>query len=253
MKSYYIILFLLLTLPSLLFAQSKKEEILLLNTRIDSLILVCNMLSAEKVALQKEQTQLQEECTSEKGLLQNELLANQKQLESVKKAFKNERELRLQISEQKRKDSLNFVAEIAKLQQDKQQILDSLSSLQELQVAAQKAKTLNGTFYNSKNQSFTISNYSVGESFDFSFKYGVQDEWGCLFETEGTAKLLITEPNAPNEVTYYVGDDVEYPFLKFTIIDFRSIQIWADSEWIGMDCAKFGDSQEEKYTKFVRR
>jgi len=229
MKSFYIILFLLLTLPTLLFAQSKKEEILLLNTRIDSLTLVCNKLSAEKVALQKEQTQLQEECTSEKGLLQNELLANQKQLESVKKAFQNERELRLQISEQKRSDSLLLVAEIAKLRQDTQQILDSISSLQELKVAAQKAKTLNGTFYNSKNQSFTISNYSVGESFDFSFKYGVQDEWGCLFE------------------------DAEYPFLKFTIIDFRSIQIWADSEWIGMDCAKFGDSQEEKYTKFVRR
>jgi len=190
MKSLYIILFLLLTLPTLLFAQSKKEEILLLNTRIDSLTLVCNKLSAEKVALQKEQTQLQEECTSEKGLLQNELLANQKQLESVKKAFQNERELRLQISEQKRSDSLLLVAEIAKLRQDTQQILDSISSLQELKVAAQKAKTLNGTFYNSKNQSFTISNYSVGESFDFSFKYGVQDEWGCLFETEGTAKLL---------------------------------------------------------------
>ena len=199
MKSYYIILFLLLTLPTLLFAQSRKEEILLLNTRIDSLTLVCNKLSAEKVALQKEQTQLQEECTSEKGLLQNELLANQKQLESVKKAFQNERELRLQISEQKRSDSLLLVAEIAKLRQDTQQILDSISSLQEIQVAAQKAKTLN------------------------------------------------------NKVTYYVGDDAEYPFLKFTIIDFRSIQIWADSEWIGMDCAKFGDSQEEKYTKFVRR
>ncbi len=141
MKSYYIILFLLLTLPTLLFAQSKKEEILLLNTRIDSLTLVCDKLSAEKVALQKEQTQLQEECTSEKGLLQNELLANQKQLESVKKAFQNERELRLQISEQKRSDSLLLVAEIAKLRQDTQQILDSLSSLQELQVAAQKAKS----------------------------------------------------------------------------------------------------------------
>ncbi|MFM7005924.1 MAG: hypothetical protein ACKOWX_01590 [Flavobacteriales bacterium] len=232
-------LFILSLLPSLLLAQSKKEEILLLNTRIDSLTLVCNKLGAEKAALQKEQTKLQEECASEKSLLQNELSATQKQLQSVKKTFQSERELRLQISEQKRKDSLNFVAEIVKLQA--------------AQALAQESKSLNGTYYNSKNQTFTISNNSVGESFDFSFKYGVQDEWGCLFETEGSAKLLVTADNAPNEVTYYVGEDAEYPFLKFTIIDFKTIQIWADSEWIGMDCAKFGASQEQTYTKFVRR
>ena len=233
---HFLLLFLLL--PTLFFAQSKKEEILVLNARIDSITNVCNTLNLEKAALQKEQLRLKEEFAGEKGLLQNELIETQKQLESVKKTFQSERELRLQIAEKKRSDSLHFVAEIA--------------ILQEAQAIGQKAKLLNGTYYNSKNQIFTISNHILDEAFDFSFKYGVNDEWGCMIENEGTAKGLTTKSNEPGEVTYYVGE-AAYPFLKLIISNGNTIYLQADPEFIGMDCAKFGESQEETYTKFVRR
>jgi hypothetical protein len=237
MKAKHLLLLFLL-LPTLFFAQSKKEEILVLNARIDSITNVCNSLNLEKTALQKEQLRLKEEFAGEKGLLQNELNETQKQLESVKKTFQNERELRYQIAEKKRSDSLLFVAEIA--------------LLQEAQAIAQKAKLLNGSYYNSKNQVFTISNHTLDEAFDFSFKYGVNDEWGCMIENEGTAKRLTTESNEPGEVTYYVGE-ADYPFLKLIISNGNTIYLQADPEFIGMDCAKFGESQEETYTKFVRR
>jgi hypothetical protein len=237
MKAKHLLLLFLL-LPTLFFAQSKKEEILVLNARIDSITNVCNSLNLEKAALQKEQLRLKEEFAGEKGLLQNELIETQKQLESVKKTFQNERELRYQIAEKKRSDSLLFVAEIA--------------ILQEAQAIAQKAKLLNGSYYNSKNQVFTISNHTLDEAFDFSFKYGVNDEWGCMIENEGTAKRLTTESNEPGEVTYYVGE-ADYPFLKLIISNGNTIYLQADPEFIGMDCAKFGESQEETYTKFVRR
>ena len=229
-------LLLILSFPTLFLAQSKKEEILVLNTRIDSISNVCNTLNLEKAALQKEQEKLKEECATEKSLLQNELSETQKQLESVKKTFQSERELRLQIAEQKSNDSLHFVSEIASLQE----------------AAAQKEKSLNGVYYNSKNQVFTISNHTLDEVFDFSFKYGVNDEWGCMIENEGTAKLLTTESNDPNEVTYYVGE-ADYPSLKFRISNGNTISIEADPEFIGMDCSKFGESQEETHTQFMRR
>lgn len=245
-------LIIILSFPTLYLAQTKKEEILVLNTRIDSISNVCNTLVLEKAALQKEQEKLKEECTTEKSLLQNELSATQKQLESVQKSFQSERELRLQIAEKKSRDSLHFTSEIASLQEANKKVTDSLRSIQEVQAVGQKVKLLNGTFYNSKNQSFTISNYSVGESFDFSFKYGVNDEWGCMIENEETAKLLTSESNDPNEVTYYVGE-ADYPSLKFRIRNGNTVYLEADPEFIGMDCAKFGESQEETYTKFVRR
>lgn len=245
-------LLLILLLPTLFFAQSKKEEILVLNARIDSIANVCNSLNLEKAALQKEQLRLKEEFAGEKGLLQNELSETQKQLESVKKTFQSERELRLQIAEKKRSDSLHFVSEIEALQEANKKVTDSLRSLQEVQATGQKATLLNGTYYNSKNQIFTISNHTLDEAFDFSFKYGVNDEWGCMIENEGIAKRLTTDSNEPGEVTYYVGE-ADYPFLKFIISNGKTIYLQADPEFIGMDCSKFGDSQEETYTKFVRR
>jgi hypothetical protein len=241
-----------LLLPTLFFAQSKKEEILVLNARIDSITNVCNTLNLEKAALQREQLMLKEEFTSEKGLLQNELSETQKQLESVKKTFQSERELRLQIAEKKRSDSLHFVSEIEVLQEANRKVTDSLRSIQEVQAMGQKAKLLNGTYYNSKNQVFTISKHTLDEAFDFSFKYGVNDEWGCMIENEGTAKRLTTEPDEPGEVTYYVGE-ADYPYLKFKISNGNTIYLQADPEFIGMDCAKFGESQQETYTKFIRR
>jgi hypothetical protein len=247
---HFLLLFLLL--PTLFFAQSKKEEILVLNARIDSITNVCNSLNLEKAALQKEQLRLKEEFAGEKGLLQNELNETQKQLESVKKTFQNERELRLQIAEKKRSDSLLYVAEIAILHEANRKVTDSLRSIQEDQAIGQKAKLLNGTYYNSKNQVFTISNHTLDAAFDFSFKYGVNDEWGCMIENEGIAKRLTTDSNEPGEVTYYVGE-ADYPFLKFIISNGDTIYLQADPEFIGMDCAKFGESQEETYTKFIRR
>ena len=247
---HFIILF--IAFPTLLLAQSKKEEILVLNARIDSITTVCKALNLEKAALEKEQMKLKEECATEKRLLQNELSATQKQLESVKKAFQNERELRLQIAEQKRSDSLDFVAEIATLQETYSKVTDSLRSMQKVQAIGQKAKLLNGSYYNSKNQVFTISNHTLDEAFDFSFKYGVNDEWGCMIENEGTAKRLTTSTDEPGEVTYYVGE-ADYPYLTFIISNGNTIYLQADPEFIGMDCAKFGESQEETYTKFLRR
>lgn len=230
------LIIIILSFPTLILAQSKKEEILVLNTRIDSISNVCNTLKLEKAALQKEQEKLKEECLTEKSLLQNELSETQKQLESVKKTFQSERELRIQITEKKSSDSLHFVSEIASLQE----------------AAAQKEKSLNGVYYNSKNQVFTISNYIIDQAFDFSYQYGVNDEWECMREYEGTAKLLTTEANDPNEVTFYVGE-AAYPSLKFRISNGNTIYLQADPEFIGMDCTKFGESQEVTYTKFTRR
>jgi hypothetical protein len=241
-----------LSFPTLFFAQSKKEEILVLNTRIDSITNVCNTLNLEKAALQKEQEKLKEAFASEKGLLQNELSETQKQLESVKKTFQSERALRLQIAAQKRSDSLDFVAELVTLQETNRKVTDSLHSMQEAQAISQKAKSLNGSYYNSKNQVFTISNHTLDEAFDFSFKYGVNDEWECMRENEGTAKRMTTSTDEPGEVTYYVGE-ADYPYLTFIISNGNTIYLQADPTFIGMDCAKFGESQEETYTKFLRR
>lgn len=232
------LLLLTLSIPTLFLAQSKKEEILLLNSQIDSITNVCNALNLEKAALQKEQLKLKEDFASEKSLLQNELSETQKQLESVKKTFQNERERRLQLEQIKSSDSLRFVAEIA--------------LLQEAQATFQKAKSLNGAYYNSKNQVFTISNFIIDQAFDFSYRYGVNDEWGCMREYEGTAHLMTNSSNETDEVTYYVGE-IDDPYLMFIIRNGNSIYLQANPEFIGMDCAKFGESQEETFTKFTRR
>jgi hypothetical protein len=131
-------------------------------------------------------------------------------------------------------------------------IADSLHSLQEVQMSAKQICTLNGTYHNSQNQIFTIRNYSENHEFEFYFKYGVNDEWECMRESEGTAKRMNNIQDEPGVITYYVGE-LEYPYLTFTFKNGGVLHLWADSQWLGMDCSKFGDSQEEKYTKFTKR
>lgn len=239
----------ILIFPIILFAQSKKEEIVILNNRIDS---IRNASNLEKSSLQKELFILKEDFANEKGLIQIELNETQKQLESVMKSFHNEKERNTLLQLKKSNDSLNLNLEIKKLKEVNEFITNSLRILQESQVNVKKNQFLNGTYFNSKNQIFTISNHMNDQEFEFSFKYGVNDEWECMRESEGMAMRMTKSTEEPGIVIYYVGE-LDYPNLTFTFSNGTNLQLWADSQWLGMDCSKFGDSQEEMYTKFIKK
>jgi hypothetical protein len=65
-------------------------------------------------------------------------------------------------------------------------LLISLSALSLLNTLHAQITSMSGTYQNAKGQTILVKN--VGdESFDFSVTWGVNDEWGCLFQEEGTA------------------------------------------------------------------
>jgi hypothetical protein len=102
----------------------------------------------------------------------------------------------------------------------------------------------NGTYVNDANQKLIISNVSDC-CFEFDVVWGVRDEWLCIFEGGGTATLT-------SKSAAYYGDDADWAEIEF-IIEGNSINIMGGLDYIGDDCAKFGDSTSEKYTLFRKQ
>jgi hypothetical protein len=124
------LLFLLIFSPLILVAQSKKEEIVLLNNRIDSLTTVFNL---EKKSLQVELDKTKEEFKIENNKLQNESKAltnnlnlTQIELDKLKQTLSLLESQSNQIKLNKTKDSLIFNKEITMLKEANKKLSDSL-------------------------------------------------------------------------------------------------------------------------------
>ena len=59
------------------------------------------------------------------------------------------------------------------------------------------AQNYNGTYTNSAGQKLVISDYGEG-AFQFTVTWGENDEWGCLFDADGTANTLVTYAEGTN-------------------------------------------------------
>lgn len=104
-------------------------------------------------------------------------------------------------------------------------------------------QNIEGTYTNGVGQKLVISN-AQDCCFDFKIIWGINDEWSCLFEGEGIAEF--SDVNSA-----FYGESSEYPDIQFTITG-NTISILGGYMYIGDDCAKFGDSAEETYTKFKK-
>lgn len=102
---------------------------------------------------------------------------------------------------------------------------------------------ITGTYTNSVGQKLVVSNLQDC-CFDFKITWGLNDEWSCLFEGEGIARFTDAK-------LAYFGEDSEYADIQF-LLDGNTISIVGGYMYIGDDCAKFGDSGEETYTKFKK-
>lgn len=65
-----------------------------------------------------------------------------------------------------------------------------------------------------------------------------------MFEADGSATMATSS-------TAYYGENEDDAELLFNINE-QGIKIEASSIYIGMDCARYGDAQEEQYTLFKR-
>jgi hypothetical protein len=129
MKAYNF-LFLLIFSPLVLVAQSKKEEIALLNNRIDSLTTVFNL---EKKSLQEDLSKTKEDFKTEKNKLQDEAktLANnlnqtKTELDKLKQSLTILESQSNQLKLGKTKDSLALTQEINRLKEATKKLSDSL-------------------------------------------------------------------------------------------------------------------------------
>ena len=107
------------------------------------------------------------------------------------------------------------------------------------------AQSLNGTYVNEAGQKLIVTNHIDGKSFAFSVQWGVNDEWGCIFNEEGDA--IQKDPKSA-----YYGSDAEWPTISFSIEE-KVIALSISPELIGMDCARYGDSTSEMYTSFKKQ
>ena len=129
MKAYNY-LFLLIFSPLILVAQSKKEEIVILNNRIDSLTTVFNL---EKKSLQEELNKTKEDFKTEKNQLQveaktltNNLNQTKAELDKLKQSLALVESQSNQLKLNKTKDSLILTQEINRLKEATKKLSDSL-------------------------------------------------------------------------------------------------------------------------------
>ena len=120
--------------------------------------------------------------------------------------------------------------------------ITTLAAISLLNSIQAQIPSISGTYRNANGQTMLIKNVR-DESFDFSVTWGENDEWGCLFQVEGTAMFKDS-----SEAFY--GEDPDSPEIVFTI-GVGQIQIEGAADHIGMDCAKYGDSQTSGYTRFT--
>ncbi len=105
------------------------------------------------------------------------------------------------------------------------------------------AQNITGTYLNGAGQELIITNEEEC-CFDFEVTWGVDDEWGCLFYDVGTATFS-------GPASAYYGDDPEASAIDFSI-NGNTVTITGGYDYIGSDCARYGESSEETYTKFVK-
>tara|TARA_B100000900_G_scaffold388693_1_gene380966 strand:- start:355 stop:726 length:372 start_codon:yes stop_codon:yes gene_type:complete len=106
------------------------------------------------------------------------------------------------------------------------------------------SQSINGTYVNEAGQKLIIKNHRDC-CFDFDVTWGVNNEWGCLFEGGGTATYKDAK-------TAYYGNDPDWSEIDFNISP-RAISVMGGLDFIGMDCAKYGDSESDKYTLFKKQ
>ena len=106
------------------------------------------------------------------------------------------------------------------------------------------AQNYNGKYVNSVDQTLMI--FNQGEhGFDFEVRWGVNDEWGCIFTASGTAKFT-------NGTEAYYGIDAEWPEIEFFFGEGFDVSVEGGVDFMGDDCASFGDSGSDKYTSFKK-
>lgn len=236
MKNLLLILALTIT-SGVLYSQSKKEQNVILAIQIDSLNRVLN---AERNLNIKKEIEFIGQISS----LQTELKTLNLQSNSLNNTIKLlESKLLQQEKVKTEKDIL-----LNDLQSNIRLLSDSITKLIQ---DKKQSKVLNGDYINSENQICNISNHLINQDFNFTVEYGVDDEWECLLNFEGTAKIVNNADLVNNEnVTYYVGD-YDNPYLTFNFTNGNTLDLeigWEASP----DCSKFGDSQSETYTKFIK-
>ena len=106
------------------------------------------------------------------------------------------------------------------------------------------AQKYNGKYFNSVDQTLMIFNQNE-QDFDFQVSWGVNDEWGCFFTASGTAKFT-------SGTEAYYGIDAEWPDIQFFFGEGFDLHVEAGLDFMGNDCARFGDSGSEKYTFFKK-
>jgi hypothetical protein len=233
-----LLLILALTITSgVLYSQSKKNQIEQLQYTADSLNRVLN---AERNLNIKKEIEFIGQISS----LQTELNTLNLQSNSLNKTIKLLESKLLQQEEVKmEKDIL-----LNDLQSNIRLLSDSITKLIQ---DKKQSKVLNGDYINSENQICNISNHLINQEFNFTVEYGVNDEWGCLLNFEGTAKIMINaDLDNNNIVTYYVGE-YDNPYLTFDFTNGNILDLYIGWE-ASPDCSKFGDSQSETYTKFIK-
>lgn len=100
----------------------------------------------------------------------------------------------------------------------------------------------NGNYTNHYGQNLVVQNIS-DSSFDFNITWGENDDWGCIFSEKGNA-IFKTD-----SIAIY-GGDPEWPFIEFYLKK-DTIQINGGLDYIGMDCAKYGETWSEDFTVFI--
>ena len=129
MKAYNYLFFLIFS-PLILVAQSKKEEIVILNNRIDSLTTAFNL---EKRSLQEELNKSKEDFKTEKNKLQDEaktltnnLNQTKTELDKLKQSLSLAENQSNELQLNKTKDSLILTQEIKRLKEVTKKLSDSL-------------------------------------------------------------------------------------------------------------------------------
>ncbi len=105
------------------------------------------------------------------------------------------------------------------------------------------AQNINGTYLNGAGQELIITNEEEC-CFDFEVTWGLDDEWGCLFYDSGNATFSGPE-------SAYYGEDPEWSAIDFSIIG-NTITITGGYDYVGNDCARYGESSDETYTQFMK-
>jgi hypothetical protein len=104
-------------------------------------------------------------------------------------------------------------------------------------------QSVNGTYVNGVGQKLVITNAQEC-CFDFEVTWGLNDEWGCLFTESGSATY------SDGDSAYY-GEDPDWADIDFAINGY-TISIVGGLDYIGNDCARYGDSSTDKYTQFKK-